>query len=314
MIYQLDPYFILPIKDDDIFEIEYFSEVIDFICRYLNANLVYSDEFYSQIIDNTSNISSGDSLYCYNLRSQEFYKLLKNAVYIPHKITSNSILLDNIDFPKNTKYIFDSIFEYTKKNDEECIFFLDINNHNKCAIKQIDNVYLINHIYKETSSNIANFIEREDTCIKNINKPSLENYFPNHFLCNQYHNEMKKQVDGLSSESKISIYIEFFREIAKRNGYTEDFDLEDKNKQKKNTKKDKKSNNHPGKTSSIRIIYSSINNTNIHICADVENGAIEVCDSSGTWKGAFSYTGECVTNKKDLKDIKKIQKHSILVN
>ena len=313
MIFLLDPSFIFIPKNSHNQESVYLSSLIEFINKYLDIKFFFTQDYYDKCLSKISQIPTGIGLYEYTSSSYDLFSLLNKPMYIEKLPRIKNTVNIDISFPNDEiKKIYESHISYCIEKNIEGLFFLALCNHNSEINKKIGNILIINHIYKETDSNIAKLISQSNKCFKNLQSPNSTSYLPNKDLCKFYKDEMQAKTKGLAPEEKIPIFIEYFREVVSRNGYLEDNNLEKKNKKTKG-KRDKRSAKKPRKKDAIRVIYTANNGTKIHVCADVENGAIEVCNKNGTWKGAYSYEGVCVTSKEKLSDNQVIIDHSIIV-
>lgn len=139
-------------------------------------------------------------------------------------------------------------------------------------VKRIKNVYFINNFEKEIDSNIAKWIiKKEEILIDRLIKPTIENPLPNIDFCSQYKDVQNELIKG--EKQRIPIFLGIGTEVANRNGYIEDKELERLN------------------NGAIRKIFRNMLNKSIVISIDVEHGAIEVYNSKGRHQGEYGYTG-----------------------
>ncbi|MCF2681972.1 colicin E3/pyocin S6 family cytotoxin, partial [Faecalicatena contorta] len=131
---------------------------------------------------------------------------------------------------------------------------------------------LVNDIEEELESNIANWIiSKEEIDVEKILSPILSNPLPNSELCGGYKKVQDKLVKGECN--RIPIFLKVATEVASRNGYIEDKEIEKLNR------------------GAIRKIFRSQRGETIFLSVDVEHGALEVYNSKGKHQGEYGYTG-----------------------
>lgn len=176
-------------------------------------------------------------------------------------------------------------------NFDDVIIFNAPEKHSFHDNQPFEHVYIINHITKETDSNIARFIVN-GLFMTNINSPCLSSPLPNTDLCKDYLGVLREKCEGEAQNTCIPFYINIGTEVVKRNKYVYSARVTNLN-------------NNSG---AIRNIFcNSENGDSVYASIDIENGAIEINNHRGKHQDEYTYNN-IPQNKQD-----KTGKHDIKV-
>lgn len=156
---------------------------------------------------------------------------------------------------------------------QEDIIFISIENLKAYAIKKIDNIFILNHVYKEFDSCFAEFVS-ENKYIKNIVNPTKSNPLPNSDLCKDYKERQDELMAGKDVKTLQSLYYSIGCEVIKRNKY--------------------KTNQHVSSLnpSVYGDIFSFDCSKTIYSSVDIEKGAVEIFNHRGKHQDEYTYIGK----------------------
>lgn len=258
---------------------KYLYLVVNFIDKYLNAKILYSDETL-KLLQKLNKDPFSEYQATKQQKTEIIDKIWKHLDDLKIEVDDNKFVLENMKLSSSDKgnELFCKKMYYAVQNDVECLLFLSLDNqeYNETVPK---NIKTVKHIYKEIGSYIAElFSQGRYINKKNFLQSSKENPLPNKKLCEGY-TEIRNQ---LIKEGKAdsSIYLELGKEVAYRNGYEKDIYLT-------------KINNF-----AIREIFKKNVKNSWYLSTDIEHGAIEVCDEKGKHIDEYTYEGKA-QNKKD---------------
>lgn len=252
----------------------YIDDVIDFIYEYFNDDVVFFHPYCNpgnlwllknQIASIEKKIMKSGKIDICDLNLLEDYKA--TDVNLSANYSSG--------FIKQIYYIIDQF--------NDVIVFNAPENHFMTNIRPSENIYIVNHIKRETNSNISLFIQK-GIFMNNIIDPTLLSPFPNVDLCNEYVYLLNDKCCKEDQSTRIPHYLEIGAEVIKRNKYTY------------NSRVTNLNDNH----GAIRNIYSIYNGTKtIYASIDVDTGSIEICNHRGKHQDEYSYVNT-PHNKQDI--------------
>ena len=292
----LDPTLIW-FSDDFSERLLYLNDIVKFIDEYLEIKYLANKQLLS--IFTTLN-KNPFSLYREKtiLKNEIIKRILRNIdrnqlIYLQIQPITKFCSAFTKSNNTTANELFFAMYEYSTTQKSETMIFLSKDNFSK--LQSDENHHIINHLYREINSFIAEIINKELYLKQDkIPKPCVSNPLPNGDLCKEY-NYVRLDYLKLPHNQQIPNWQSLGKEVAFRNGFN--FDTKTTNK-----------NNNSGQ---IREVYIS-KDGNVFLSIDVEHGAIEVFDLSRTWLGEFSYDGKRITSDIDLRNSKK-RKHHILL-
>lgn len=266
----------------------YLYSVVNFIDKYLDAKILYSEETL-QLLQKLNKDPFSEYRETRQQKRDIISMIWKHLDDVTIELDDNKFTLKNMKLSSSDKgnELFGKKMNYAIQNDVECLLFLSLDNQEYNETIP-ENIKTVKHIYKEVGSYIAElFSQGKYINIKNFLQSTKENPLPNKKLCEGY-TEIRNQLIK-EGKADISIYLELGKEVAYRNGYEKDSHLT-------------KINN-----SAIREIFKKNVKNSWYLSTDVEHGAIEVCDEKGKHIDEYTYEGNA-QNKKDITG-----KHDILL-
>ena len=285
----LDP-LIYWFEDDEnkIKNFKYWDKVTGIIEKYFDIKYISS----KTIIETLYRLNREPTNF--NKQYSEKKQLLIKRLFLNLDYENNINEEDSKDYVLPTNFIttddslinecFTNILDYVVSNNEECLLFLSLKNHN---VRISENaLFPVNHISGEINSKITKLIVSKEYIKNNLKVPTLIDPIPFDDLCDNF---LVLQKSLIKNNSKMSVFWEITREVALRNLYTYDEIVTSKN----------------ASTSHKRRIYTY--QKKLYISADFESGCFELCDSRGIHQGEISYTGEQLSPK----DI--TGKHNIII-
>lgn len=258
----------------------YLYSVVNFIDKYLDAKILYSEETL-QLLQKLNKDPFSEYRETRQQKRDIISMIWKHLDDVTIELDDNKFTLKNMKLSSSDKgnELFGKKMNYAIQNDVECLLFLSLDNQEYNETIP-ENIKTVKHIYKEVGSYIAElFSQGKYINIKNFLQSTKENPLPNKKLCEGY-TEIRNQLIK-EGKADISIYLELGKEVAYRNGYEKDPYLT-------------KINN-----SAIREIFKKNVKNSWYLSTDVEHGAIEVCDEKGKHIDEYTYEGNA-QNKKDI--------------
>lgn len=260
--------------DDDFYNEEvsnkYIKDLLDFIENHLELDVSVFHPF----------CNVGKTWACQNMLATIQLKIQKTGkleIFDNNLITPiNDLLYNDLSFSSD----FIGQINYLLKNFDDVIIPVVESKHKLDIKLPSKNVYIINHIYKETNSNIAYFI-LNNIFVTNVKKPHIDSPLSNFDLCNQYYDLQKTLIK--EGKDTLKIYSEIAKEVANRNCYTYNPNVSKKNTCKSKNKKKNK-----------REIYDFDNK--LYISTDFESGCFEFYNSRGKHQGEYSYTNNKISS------------------
>lgn len=254
----------------------YFNQTINFVKSYFDIEtlLFYSTNCSNSTFNNIKIIIDGKIASIDNIRLINL-----EEISLPEYTIKE---LDFFNFSKSYK----NIINYFCRDDD--VIIISIENLDPLALKRADNIFILNHIYKEVNSCFAEFV-LENRYVKNILSPTKKEPLPNSDLCKLYKERQDELVYGKNIKELQALYYSIGEEVLKRNSY--------------------KVNQH---VTSLNLgvygnIYSYNSSKEIFSSVDIENGAIEIFNHKGIHQDEYTYEGK-PQNKQDKKG-----KHNINV-
>ena len=248
--------------DETIRNVPYMNEAIEFVSKYVQGQFVLFEPY-----------GAYPKLQQYNARTQVAKKLLKLRLL---KICDRNITkpISNKQyeiFQFSEQYIGE--ITYLQSNGDTVIIFCDPARF-KTNAKEICGVFFINHYAEELNSKISNWISdgRFDLIKESkIIVPTTDCPLPNKDLCSRY----KQVLDELSrgKTDKKPDYIAVASEVARRNMYCEDLEVQAKNK------------------GGMRKIFSCNRSGTQYVSIDMEKGTLEAHNKKGKHLGEYNYYG-----------------------
>lgn len=252
----------------------YFDDVIKFIKKYFlddivlfypycNPGNIWMKKNFSAIIERKIVNSGKYDVWDLNL--------LKEYEEIDNNLLKNY----SSGFVKKIKYIVE------KSND--VIIFNTPENHFMTNTHPSENIFIVNHIKRETNSNISMFVQK-GIFVDNIINPTLASPLPNVNLCDEYVYLLNDKCSSEDISARVPYYIEIGEEVIKRNKYTYNSRVSNINRN----------------SGVIRKIYSIYKgNKTIYASIDVDTGSIEIFNHRGKHQDEYSYTNTS-HNKQDV--------------
>ena len=253
----------------------------DFIQKMQDKLDKTTDEHSRKIIQHNINVvafhpycSVGNSWAKNNMMSVIQLKLQKTGKLV----LCDRNLIDPVEEPCYEALGFSKEFigeiNFLLKKYGQVIIPTPLSKHNLDEKTPDNNVYIVNHIYKELNSNIGLFI-REKLFMKGLETPTCISPLPNREICKEYLTLQSSEIS--EGKDKKGTYSKVTKEVAARNGYKYNKIVSNKNR----------SANHK------REIYDF--NKAIYLSTDFESGCFEVYDAHGKHLGEYSYVNKQIS-------------------
>lgn len=267
-------------EDDEnkIINLKYWDKVTGIIEKYFDIKYISSNEIIKTLYRLNREPTNFNKQYS-EKKQLLIKRLFSNLDYennINEKDTKDYILPPEFIITSDNliNKCFTNILDYVVSNNEECLLFLSLKNHN-VKISE-DTLFLVNHISGEINSKITELIANKEHIRNDLKVPTLIDPIPFDDLCDNF---LVLQNSLVKKNNKISVFWEITREVALRNLYTYDEIVTSKN----------------ASTNHKRRIYTY--QKKLYISADFESGCFELCDSKGIHQGEISYTGDQLSPK-----------------